>query len=613
MRIEVCLLALLLVHYSQQAALASDIVATTAGEISTVTWKAGTAGAEDKHASIVFVNGVSKAQNVLATSGGSATSPLFMVAAKATGANAFGLIMIDHANNEIDGGYVNKAFSTSAAQPTGLEDAAVTDSAAIITDLNLGTGITLGAAWTTAASQSVAAVTAATTINIRLYNRLTGTSFTATEAAAQTPATTTTVLSSTTLGADSMITYTCASTAADTGKVATFTDGAATAKTFTLTCKNAGTPAVEVNWNTLSADNDVFTAPPSETASTAISLSTTLGQTVAIGVFSPQDGGTAAAQGTVSGADWINKWMEKSERIIGLKKLHEFVIGGATHVTTGNVNNGDQSSMYFFQSQTKSPSAATSITAILGLGYRYLEIELRETAANTFKASVGSFVTGATGGEDTLSTVTGALATYRGTNANEMYIINISAVTAASGVTLSHSNAQTHIEADSEFDNSGSPRFILRADKDSTYTTLKATAKRYYVSYPDATTASASTKLQDPISKTTSTATDPATLISGVSDALSSAPSAVSVAEFSMGCNRKDTCRCYMGDAIATSAVTKVSYANVIAVDFALDINVGMQAPVYSWIRATTTTSSGAIRTFASVIAATVLSAILLF
>ena len=75
-----------------------------------------------------------------------------------------------------------------------------------------------------------------------------------------------------------MITYTCASTAADTGKVATFTDGAATAKTFTLTCKNGGAnPEVEVNWNTLSADNDVFTAPPSVAASTAISLSTTLG------------------------------------------------------------------------------------------------------------------------------------------------------------------------------------------------------------------------------------------------------------------------------------------------------------------------------------------------
>ena len=45
-----------------------------------------------------------------------------------------------------------------------------------------------------------------------------------------------------------------------------------------------------------------------------------------------------------------------------------------------------------------------------------------------------------------------------------MHIINISAVTAATGVTLSHSNAQTHIEADSELDNSGNPRFILRAD-----------------------------------------------------------------------------------------------------------------------------------------------------
>ena len=231
MKIGVCLVALLLVHNSHQAALASDIAAATTGQISTVTWKAGTAGAEDKHASIAFVNGISVAQNVLLTAGGVATSPLFMVAAKATGSTSFSLVMIDHANNEIDGGYVNQAFSTSAAQPTGLTDAAVTDNAAIITDLNLASGASLGAAWTSAASQSIAAVTAATTINIRIYNRLTGTSFTVTEAAAQTPATTTTVLSSTTLGVGSMITYTCASTAADTGKVATFTDGAATAKT----------------------------------------------------------------------------------------------------------------------------------------------------------------------------------------------------------------------------------------------------------------------------------------------------------------------------------------------------------------------------------------------
>ena len=119
--------------------------------------------------------------------------------------------------------------------------------------------------------------------------------------------------------------------------------------------------------------------------------------------------------------------------------------------------------MYFFQSQVED-SMVPNISGMLQLGYRYFEIELRETAANTFKASVGSFTTGATGAVDTLATITGSLATFRGYNANEMHIINISAVTAATGVTLSHSNAQTHIEADSELDNSGNPRFILRAD-----------------------------------------------------------------------------------------------------------------------------------------------------
>ena len=122
MKIGVCLVALLLVHYSHQAAVASDVLAATTGSISDLTWKAGTAGGEDKFATIAFVNGVSKAQNVLATAGGSATSPLFMVAAKAIGSNAFSLIMIDHANNEIDGGYVAQAFHQTAAQPAGLED-----------------------------------------------------------------------------------------------------------------------------------------------------------------------------------------------------------------------------------------------------------------------------------------------------------------------------------------------------------------------------------------------------------------------------------------------------------------------------------------------------------
>ena len=78
---------------------------------------------------------------------------------------------------------------------------------------------------------------------------------------------------------------------------------------------------------------------------------------------------------------------------------------------------------------------------MLAFGYRYFEIELRETATNTFNVAVGSFTTGATGAVDTLATLKGAFTTFRGTNANEMIIINISAVTAASGVTLSHSNA----------------------------------------------------------------------------------------------------------------------------------------------------------------------------
>ena len=105
-----CLILVISIYLSHQAAVPSDIVAATTGAISTVTWKAGPAGAEVKHASISFVNNISVNQNVLQFAGGSPTNPLFKVAAKVTGPNSFSLIMIDHANNEIDGGYVNQPF-----------------------------------------------------------------------------------------------------------------------------------------------------------------------------------------------------------------------------------------------------------------------------------------------------------------------------------------------------------------------------------------------------------------------------------------------------------------------------------------------------------------------
>ena len=77
------------------------------------------------------------------------------------------------------------------------------------------------------------------------------------------PTTTQTVMSFSTLAANSMVAFECDAPAAEIGETYTFTDGANSfPKTFSITCKNAGTPEVEVNWHTLSAQNDIFVAPP---------------------------------------------------------------------------------------------------------------------------------------------------------------------------------------------------------------------------------------------------------------------------------------------------------------------------------------------------------------
>ena len=147
------------------------------------------------------------------------------------------------------------------------------------------------------------------------------------------------------------------------------------------------------------------------------------------------------------------------------------------------------------------------------------------------------------------------------------------------------------------------------------------------MAYADATTASASTNLQDPIVKTTSSETNPEKVVTGVVNALTTVPTAVSVAEFSMGCNRKDTCRSFITNLVEAGIGTKALYANVVAVDFGVFTKVGEQAKVYNWVRGAspvptstnspTTTApvvvpSGAIRTLASTIAAGLLSALLI-
>ena len=76
-------------------------------------------------------------------------------------------------------------------------------------------------------------------------------------------------------------------------------------------------------------------------------------------------------------------------------------------------------------------------------------------------------------------------------------------------------------------------------------------------------------------------------MVNQVANGLRAPPSAISVAEFSMLCNRKDTCRSLVTSSVETAATNKIPHLNVIAVDFAVSTTIGTQAPVYSWIRAT--------------------------
>ena len=299
--------------------------------------------------------------------------------------------------------------------------------------------------------------------------------------------------------------------------------------------------------------------------------------------------------------------MEKSERILGQRKLYEFVIGGVTQSLSFPVGGGtDQSVQYFFASQVVSTDAATTLAGYLGAGYRYFEIELLQTAASTFVAGVGAFSIGS--GPDTFSTLTSATNTFLTSHAHEMFIINVSSTSAASGVTLDHAAAQTLIQGDSNLAN----KFISRADKDSTYSTLKATTKRYWVAYSDPTTASGSTNLQDPIGKASSTATSPSDMVTAVRNALTAVPSTIQVAEFSLLCNRKDTCRSLIVSSVEAAAASRMVWANVIAVDFAMSTRVGLQTPIYSWVRATSTIFARSIRASASLLGVSLLLAALL-
>ena len=108
------------------------------------------------------------------------------------------------------------------------------------------------------------------------------------------------------------------------------------------------------------------------------------------------------------------------------------------------------------------------------------------------------------------------------------------------------------------------------------------------MAYEDGNAAAGSAMVQDPIQKITSTDTSPAAMIASVQSALRtpSPPAALRVAEFSLNCNRKDTCRSLITGAIETALGSVIEQANIISVDFAPATTIGLQASIYSLVKA---------------------------
>ena len=100
--------------------------------------------------------------------------------------------------------------------------------------------------------------------------------------------------------------------------------------------------------------------------------------------------------------------------------------------------------------------------------------------------------------------------------------------------------------------------------------------------------AASSTLVQDPLQKITSTDTSSAATIAPVQSALltPSPPAAMRVAEFSLNCNRKYTCRSLITGAIETALGPVIEQANIISVDFATATTIGLQASIYSLVKA---------------------------
>ena len=114
------------------------------------------------------------------TSGGGVDSG-YLIAAKALNIYSYTLVLLNGLTSELHGALAETNFMSTNAQPTGLEDVAVPNNAQIISQLNLSQ--TLKQAWASIPSAGIQPTVTSTTV--RIFNRVTGKTFTFTETSAK--------------------------------------------------------------------------------------------------------------------------------------------------------------------------------------------------------------------------------------------------------------------------------------------------------------------------------------------------------------------------------------------------------------------------------------------
>ena len=82
--------------------------------------------------------------------------------------------------------------------------------------------------------------------------------------------------------------------------------------------------------------NDVYVSPMQATSNTLEELGFLPGSIIPIGLFTPVSG-TTGTQGILSTSDFRSKWMEKSLRFIGNKKIYELIIPGGCMSHSDNI------------------------------------------------------------------------------------------------------------------------------------------------------------------------------------------------------------------------------------------------------------------------------------